>query len=226
MRYYYFVTEGVHDLAVISKILKLMKFNQVNTKEDLPNIWKELVPISLKIPENSISRVNIDLPKFYKNNETDCCIAIKVAGNDTKLFGTIDDTLSALRASNLSLINGISVFCDADTLNARGKITKLISDTIEQDKSFEFDIENYSTGMITFRGFNIKTGYYVFPDSTNTGVLEDILIDAGKNTYPVPLESAADYIDAMDGKHCKKLSDSHRKKAVIGCVTNLFRPGL
>ena len=73
---------------------------------------------------------------------------------------------------------------------------------------------------------SIPMDIYVFPDNCNPGTLEDLLLEAAQTQFPELLDPATDYIEGVDRKTYTELKNlSERKKAIVGCICNVLRPG-
>jgi len=74
-------------------------------------------------------------------------------------------------------------------------------------------------------------GAFVLPDNQTAGTLEDLLIESAEQIYPCLLKMAKNYVS--DAKHnaglrnsdLKELKNAGEKKAIVGAMANIMRPG-
>lgn len=223
MKHYFFVVEGAHDLAAISRVLKLLGINEeVKTKDKLSKTWESLIPNKFPFNFDILDRIT-PIPSFFQNK--DYSVAIKVAGSDNRLLPTLDETLSILPFEDISKLDGILLFCDADNKNPQEKINA-IAKHAKSISELTFDIDSFmNMGVIKTKVKDIKSDYYVFPDNTSAGTLESLLIEGANIVYKDLLESSEEYVKSVKECYREKWSITSEKKVLVGCIANVLKPG-
>ena len=224
MKYYYFIVEGVHDVQALIKMLKTHHFTRINKKEDVPTYWHPLIPKNYPY-EGDLTRP-MPTPFFLKEAEGNRSIAIMNAGGE----GNFKDSLiSALFQLDVTLLESISLFMDADRKTADDKIRdfsyKLIGDPMLEQvaQSIKSWRDGITINNLTFR-------FYVFPNNESSGELEDLLLDGGELVYDELLRDSSQYIEKVKNSRYPYVKDKYfgkakEKKMLFGVTANIFRAG-
>lgn len=222
MRYYLFVVEGAHDIAIIEKNLKLLGVNTaIKRYEDLHSLWKKFIPDKFPFKEDNLDRIT-PIPSFFENSEVS--IAIKSAGGDEELFPTLIEMLEVLDMEELDKIEAVMVVLDADTKGPRVKVENLINkSTSSEDIKIMMDNEGRMWIQTIVKNIELQT--YAFPNNDGNGNLEDLLVEIAGYAYPDLLTDAVAYVSDVDEKYKKVKNSSGKNKAIIGCITNILKPG-
>ncbi len=223
MKNYFFIVEGVHDIAAIGKYLSLFSIKEIAKLENLPSVWNNVVPRSF--PYNGDLLKRVPYPNFYKSEEIS--IAIMGANGDSKIV----DMLNMLSNLDYEKISGIAIFSDADNNAAIKRFEKL---KIEIENKVEDDIKKYIgkvNNSINTNDNGVKFGVYVFPDNVSQGVLEDILLEGAWLEYPELVSQSEAYFDILKNSKLNYLKDSHflgskGKKVLVGAISNNLNPGM
>lgn len=223
MNHFYFVVEGAHDVATIGKILKTQNFNEKKKLDNISDIWKNnLIPEKYPFESNRLDRIT-PIPSFFQTPEIS--IAIQVAGGDSKIIDSLDLAMSNIRIKDLNEIDGIAIFYDADQSTALER-KQLILDEIQSKQSdICFDKWFFSNDSGDIRGVTIKSGIYIFPNNSEPGTLEDLLIECANCSYNDLLHHSHKYIEKVDDRYKDRWSISDKNKALIGSITNVLNPG-
>ena len=221
MKHYYFIVEGPHDVAIIGRVLKLLGIKEIRSLDNISKLWKELIPNKYPFTENKLDRVS-PIPSFYQNESVS--VAVKSAGGETKLISELDLTMSSLTRKELKQIEGILVFCDADETTQQEKFTRFIK-MIKEGKDLSFNESCFENKIGMFNGVNIKADIYMFPNNESKGTLEDLLLQGANVVYPDLMIAANEYVTKVDSKYKNRWSVSSEKKVLMGCMTNVLKPG-
>ncbi|MBZ9624413.1 hypothetical protein G9F71_016300 [Clostridium sp. FP2] len=221
MKHYYFIVEGPHDVAMIGRVLKLLGVKEIRSLNDISNLWKQLIPNKYPFSENKLDRVS-PIPSFYQNENVS--VAIKSAGGDSKLISELDLTISAFAREDLKQIEGILVFCDADESTQEERFSHFIK-VIKESRDLSFNESCFENKIGMFNGVNIKADIYMFPNNESKGTLEDLLLQGASVVYKDLLVSANEYVTNVDTKYKNRWSISSEKKVLMGCMTNILKPG-
>ena len=225
MKNYLFIVEGQHDIAVLTKYLKLNGYTKLKDIEEVPSFWKDLIPS--KFPHGGDLLIRVPVPTFFKLN--DKTVAIHDARGESNIVSETNNALMILKDDKLEL-KAIGIFCDADNKTAIDTYKKQMS-LFEEEFEDEFKpiIKNHSLGKVT-QNQGYKFGVYIFPDNSNTGVLEDLLLEGAKAKYPEVLSHAESYIIQIANEkpsyiQSGNLKGSKRKKMLVGVIANALKPG-
>ncbi|MGI6005611.1 MAG: DUF3226 domain-containing protein [Christensenellales bacterium] len=230
MRTYYFITEGAHDAAAVGRALYLEGFRHQRKASMLPVVWQRLLPRTFPFVGDELD-VDAPVPFFYRRG--DQSVAVRMAGGIGKLLETMDSDFYVMHLADLKHMRGVALFMDADHLSAgeareclvqsAAKANEKRSDEGEEPLCFSPSFLAQGRGEIF--SVELKSGVYVFPDNASSGTLEDLLLDAAKVVYPEIYRDAFDYVDLAVEKKASKLSGSAKKKATVGCLSNVRYPG-
>lgn len=219
MRHYYFVVEGAHDVAAIGKLLKRKGIKELRDQNIISEVWiNNLIPEKFPFKEDKLDRIT-PIPSFYQSNNIS--VAIHVAGGDSKIANTLDLTLTNLKIKDLKQIDGIALFCDADSKIAKDKRKGLIDLVNSKDDIFF----NSTEKLVQIKKLNIKMDTYIFPDNKHQGTLEDLLLNCAEIEYDDLLLLSNDYIEEIGSTYKVKWSRADDKKVLIGWITNVLKPG-
>ncbi len=224
MRHYLFVVEGAHDVAAISRVLRLLLGikKEIRSKDELSKVWDKLIPNKFPFHQDHLERIT-PLPSFYQNEQVS--IAIKVAGSDSKLFSTLDENLTTLSMEEKDKLNGVLLFCDADDKEYSERLKNIIKQSKDNDDlSFDLDVL-VNQKVIKTAIKDIKCDFYIFPNNKTKGTLEHLLMQGANIVYKDLYEAATAYVSTVDSSYKKDWSISSESKVIIGCIANVFRPG-
>ena len=182
MSHYLFVVEGIHDVAIISKILMLMEFKEVDRDDQILKPMDKLIIRNFPFYKNSLNVFN-KIPTFYKKEDTQVCI-INAAG-ETKLLKVLNSVLKKLEFNEMELIDKVVVFCDGDLKDKEEKIVDIVERGFEGkknkiDRFSREEILNQTLKIIEVEDFTIPFEFYVFPNNKDSGRLENILLETPK----------------------------------------------
>lgn len=221
--YYYFMVEGVHDVAAVSKILKLYGFNLIEHEEYLDTFWKRMIPTSFPHNGNLLKRVPI--PQFFQNESAS--IAVNSIDGETEIIKGLE------MIDNLDhrLFSGIAIFCDADSQTASDKFQQLkrkIVESTDLNKEIKEIVEENEFDTVGSR--ETKFGIFVFPNNNEAGTLEDLLLEGASVTYADLETMAENYIQEVENLNPNYIKESSfngakRKKVKVGVMANFFKPG-
>lgn len=217
-KYGYLVVEGPHDIEFVYRLLSPYGLVRVQYMRGLDPFFLSLIPRDY--PHNDDLQKRVPVPLFLQSDTH--VIAIHSAIGDSRLAATVEESCSIIEQSALT---GVGLLLDSDkVVPADLRYTNLKEQM--QAKGFVLD----DKPAVICLG-SPKLGAYVLPDNTNQGTLEDLLLDCAGTVYPGLLASAELYVtSAMEGDlivdDLKEISKpAGRKKAIIGAMANIMRPG-
>ena len=228
MRNYLIMVEGPHDVAAVSRCIKLCGITREYTKQkEVPQLWQRLIPTRYPFDGENLDRI-AQQPTFMGNE--DISVAIKAARSDVQLLPELERICHELKIDEKAQISGVLLICDADQKTPsekRDMILRKVEMNEEfcvekQEDHFRLELDEIDAG----ERISIPMDIYVFPDNCNPGTLEDLLLEAAQTQFPELLDPATDYIEGVDRKTYTELKNlSERKKAIVGCICNVLRPG-
>jgi hypothetical protein len=226
----YIVTEGVHDVAFLAKILKVCwGAVPVETKEDLDEprqVWLS----SFKWPARAgattpIRRLSVPAPVFYRV-PAGPLLAFRNAQGISGIKKTLEVDLEAF-GRDANGPSAIGVVLDNDDKAAAVRFREAIGMFKALDVEGPVALGQVSDGTP-------RVGVFAFPEPGREGTLEDVLQPLGKTAYPDLFVAASEYAarwrkaaeDEQDVPHWKEiLKPAGEKKAAIGAMVAVLKPG-
>ena len=220
MSHYLFVVEGIHDVAIISKILMLMEFKEVDRDDQILKPMDKLIIRNFPFYKNSLNVFN-KIPTFYKKEDTQVCI-INAAG-ETKLLKVLNSVLKKLEFNEMELIDKVVVFCDGDLKDKEEKIVDIVERGFEGKKN---KIETLK--IIEVEDFTIQFEFYVFPNNKDSGRLENILLETINQVDSELLYNVEEFLKNIPNEYKQEWSveNSKYEKTKIACVGSVLNPGV
>jgi hypothetical protein len=188
---------------------------------ELDRFFEKLIPTTFPHGGDLLRRVPV--PTFMQGDGL--CVAIDSAGGETKLVGTLQETLFKFSAHHFS---GIGLMLDSDNTKPAECYASIRSNLKEKTGLMFPD----NAGQVEMAN-KVRHGVFVFPNNSDLGTLEDLLIDCAEVQYTQLLDCARNYV-AEAGNAINLLNKGHRKefnkragrkKAVVGAMASIFRPG-
>lgn len=221
MEYHVCIVEGIHDVHVLQKVLRLQQFSSIQRKNELDPYWFDVLPKQYPTNREGVLYKRPDVPYFMEKDRKQIAI-ISANGEDN-----LSNVLKMLDVQlDLNTLSSISLFADADERTAREKyewLTKQLRGTV-------FDSYIDANVYPAVHQENLRLGIYIFPDNKRTGTLEDVLLAGGEEEYPELMREAEKYIGAVEnqrpkGARAKNFKGASRHKMQFGVMTNVFKPG-
>lgn len=226
MNHYLFIVEGAHDVALVSSILRVLKFKCIKNYTQINPPFNKLIIDRFPYDKNNLDIYN-KLPSFYiKEDKTVCIIS---ADGETKLIKSLDNAISKFRLEELDELTKVVIFCDGDLDNRENKINRLIKRSFSKDNKLEINKEKLIKGYISLSNINIiniKSEFFVMPNNKDSGRLEQILLEAIKNIDGELLEEVDLFLTKVPDLYKSKWSENNSKydKTRISCVGNVKNP--
>lgn len=222
MKYCYIVTEGIHDIEFLTKLIKqLFSLSRIKNRSLVNPFWDELIPKTFPINDDLLKRIPV--PSFIQNEQYS--IALHNASGINNIVNTLEESLSVIDTSKLF---SIGLILDADT---EEKPQKRFQDLI-QELSKKITLINFlSLQLGEVNLSNPRFGIFILPDNQNQGTLESMLMECAKINYPDLLQSAIEYIEEFDrtkltAKELKEFNKlAGKNKAIISSMSSILKPG-
>ena len=215
------VVEGPHDAELCYRLLSTSGLKRVQRLSLLEPAFKPLVPT--KFPHGDDLQKRMPVPLFLQSDQW--AIAIHSAVGDSKLVNALEETLDFLPAQNWA---GVGLMLDADH---DGSPAQRFDAVIQAMKAKDLGLPlPQQPGQVMADA--PRVGVYVLPDNQSAGTLEDLLLESAAHQFPHLLPLARQYVDAakaggqLPASHLEDFSKpSGHKKAVVGAIAAVFRPG-
>ncbi len=218
VRYCYIVGEGPQDIEFLICFLKYYGLKRVTLLSKLDSFWEPLVPKTFPINDDLMKRVPV--PVFLQNAELS--VALHSAIGITRLSNTIEESLAIIPASD---IFGIGIFLDADDAETpQQRFDKLIRQLSPLGLSLPSTLGEVMKG-------SPRCGIFIAPNNSDSGTLEDLLLECAKLNYPNLLSMSTNYVSGIDSNQLtnndlKELNKpAGKNKAVISSISSILRPG-
>lgn len=226
MDHYLFIVEGAHDVALISSILRVLKFRCIKDVNNVIKPFNNLLIDKFPCEKNSLENYN-KIPSFYdKENKNICIIS---ADGETKLIKALDNAISKFRLDELDEITKVVIFCDGDLKGREEKISELIKISFPKNNDLEISKDKLIEGFLSLNNIDIisiDTEFFVMPNNKDSGRLEQILIEAIKSVDKTLLEEVDIFLANIPNQYKSKWSESNSRydKTRISCVGNVKNP--
>ena len=157
----------------------------------------------------------VPVPVFFQGSGHS--LAVNSAQGDSKIVETIVETLASLGPA--SRLQAIGLVLDADEKHDhKTRFSQIVEDLGNKMPELVFPSE---PGQVS--GDAPRAGGYVLPDNANKGALEDLLVDCAEHFAPSLLGHAIAFVDKAE-PHFEEKKSSARKKALVGCIANVYKP--
>jgi len=243
MKYSFIVTEGIQDVAFISKILEELGFVRERFKriiEDTQNegidvkpdksvlvnkFWYRLFPISFPTSGNGDFTRGAHLPWFLHNEQI--CVAVQEYSGLTNLIHNFSLDLQQIPHTDLFSIGFI---LDADTKELPSeRLKRLIQGIKKQIPELVSLPDNLGTIVST----TPKVGIFIFPDNMSLGTLEDLLLDSADIIYPnvrkhveIFINNEKEWsIDLDKDEQREYCKPAGKKKLTVAGISSAMKPG-
>lgn len=222
----YLLTEGVHDVFFLGKILKeALGLRKVEDFKKLDREWYPIVP--REYPYGDSLRPSVPVPTFYKSALAS--VAIVNADGIDRLATRFGAHHKQLEAKGTHL-DAVGVVLDADFERSRQKppakrFEEMATALAERGLPRPAVAEEVSGAP--------RTGIFILPGGGVLGTLEDLLLDCAAVVYPTLGCRAVRFVDGLDrtaADFVKKDLDeigalSGRNKAVLAAMGAVLKPG-
>jgi len=229
--FFYIVTEGVHDVAFVGRLLSVAHgASRIRKLEDLDDSLRGWVSSAFKWPRftgkhHDIERLAVPAPAFYRL-ATSHVVALRNAQGLNEIGKTLEIDIEAFSRTQRGP-DVIGVVLDSDDEPADQRFGRLKA-TIKGLKL----LSPSSLGEVS--AGTPRVGVFALPEPGTAGTLEDVLLTLGDAAYPELAAAARGYAGhwrqqadgepaIADWKELRKPAGT--KKATIGAMTAILKPG-
>lgn len=213
------IVEGPHDIEFAYRLLAPFGFQRVRRFSQLDEFFEPLVPRTF--PPDDDMQKRVPVPVFLQSDSH--AIALHSAVGDTNLINAIEEDANAI---DFEVLTGVGIILDTDwDVSATVRYSN-IKDEMEKLGFRLPDAPGHlSAGSPRF-------GAYVLPDNSNSGNLEELLLECASATFPGLLASARTHVE--NAKNDRSFKDPRREdltktsqfnKAIVGSIATVLRPG-
>ena len=115
MRNYLIMVEGPHDVAAVSRCIKLCGITREYKKQkEVPQLWQRLIPTRYPFDGENLDRI-AQQPTFMGNE--DISVAIKAARSDVQLLPELERICHELKIDEKAQISGVLLTKTSHTSN-------------------------------------------------------------------------------------------------------------
>lgn len=190
----FLLVEGPHDAEFMARLLKLRGFEQRKVVSDIPDIYRRLIPKDYPAKDEKGKEGRLSdphpVPRFYQEGSRWVFILI---GGGSKSAHTL---AKALRTSRLAgfKVDAIGVILDQDfeATSAEARDNFITDFGKEEDLPVVVDF-GFAPGTVV-QG-EPRLGLFVLPDNSQTGALEDLLLECGEVQFKELKEKARSFRD-------------------------------
>jgi hypothetical protein len=217
MKKIFLAVEGQHDIAVIGKMLELQGIRRKHLKSTVERFWYRLIPKDFPVDDNLLQRVPV--PRFFQNEEFS--IAVFDMVGHTKITSVMNNLVFAVDCTNLY---AVGIVCDADHEAVIKRFDEIKTDIKAVSEPIICDsFSSLELGKVSET--SPKSGIFILPDNSSHGCLDSVLLECAATSYDDLLPSATSYVENVPEVYRNKWKPYDREKAIVGCVSNILRPG-
>jgi len=243
MKYSFIITEGIQDVAFISKILEELEFVRERYKrstEDSQNegvdaksnkqifvnkFWDKLIPKTFPAGDGGDITRGVPLPWFLHNKQI--CVAVQKYDGLTNLINNLSLDLQQIPPDGLF---SIGIILDADTKKQPSERLKSILQGIKKQIP---ELTSLPGNLGTVVGNTPKVGIFILPDNTSQGTLEDLLLDCADRIYPNVRKQVEIFInnekewsiDLDEDEKREYCQPAGKKKLTVAGISSVMKPG-
>ena len=227
----YILVEGQQDVLFLGRILQTIGVSDVRNVDDISSVWAPLVNTGRLTEHRGLidaGRQGLDIHQLFNGvcfqTGTHSLVVRKVGGRGREFRRNLESINSLLDGGLASLI-AVGLVPDADD-NPKGvrqsceAALRAVGLTVPQDQdNLHFAQPN--------------TGIYALPRPTETGAVEDLMLDCAQSVYPTLHDGALAFIDSIDKalpsftpEDLAEINGPRgRVKAAVGCISSFLKPG-
>ena len=217
------ITEGAHDVEAISRILKLKGFCRLSKYDEIPKGLASIIPRQYPTGKSGILTRLVPHPTFLERNGN--YMVVSNANGKTQLGENLSNLIGVLSMESLSKLLGIAIIADIDQDSSKDCQRKIIQQIQDNDPTLTINMNNLLDGELLKDENRFPLHLFLLPDNNSPGTLEFLLLAGAEQQYNELLQEAYNYIDSAKNHYSKQLNGFNDKKATVGVVANVLRPG-
>lgn len=220
----YIITEGVHDVAFLGKLLTMssLQMEQVKKIDELESGWIRILP---SWPYKGSLQPSVPAPIFYQSASKDISIAVVNAEGINNMSQKLARHLKVLDQDGIRP-DAVGAVLDADS----GELPQRRFDRMAEVLA-NADLPRPAE-MEVVAG-TPRTGVFILPGGGERGTLEDLLLECAATVYPTLGCRAVRFIDGlersadefMSGELGELAKPAGRHKSVVAAMGAVLKPG-
>ena len=157
------VTEGPHDVATITRVLRIRGYKELENENDVPDQLRATIPQKYPFSENGRMDWAVPRPTFLQKAEH--FVIISNARGVEGIGRTLAENLDVLRGEVLQRLKGIALIADMDNENHEKRQRELIEQIKQEKEDVEFTDIQPGRAQIKTAYEEYKICFYFFPDN-------------------------------------------------------------
>ncbi len=217
----YIAVEGPQDVEFIGRLLRHGGFAHAKMKVEVDAAFTPLTDLRFPVGDDLTRRMPV--PHFYQTAAH--AVAVHASQGESNLAKNTIESLDAV----LRPVESVGFVMDDDrNPNPASRLAELTRQLGQQAKPAQFTLP---AALAVIQSRTPRTGVYVLPDNASPGTLEDLLLDCAGINYLYPAIAASNFVRKVDRstlstEERKNLGQgSNEKKAHVGAIVSLLRPG-
>ena len=165
------VTEGVHDVYALTRVLKTKGFREIQVISELPKELLSLIPRHYPILKN----LNHFIPHptfLVRDNKY---VVVSNANGKTQLGENLSNLISVLSTGILYGLKGVAIVADMDQETKDNNQIDIINQISNEDPTIEISLES-NNKLLRKDGFVFPLNLFFLPDNESLGTLESLLL--------------------------------------------------
>lgn len=227
----YILVEGQQDVLFLGRIFQTIGVHGVRNVDDISRVWTPLVD-TRRLTEHrgliAADRPGLEIHQLFNGvcfqNATHSIVVRKVGGRGREFRRNLE-SIHSLFDGGLAALTAVGLVPDADD-NPQGVRQSSEAALLAVGLPVPHDQADLHIGQP-------NTGIYPLPRPTETGAVEDLMLDCAQSVYPSLHDGALAFIDSID----RTLSSfttadvaeingpRGRVKAAVGCISSFLQPG-
>lgn len=230
MRFDLLAVEGVHDVAFVQRLLRVLGFDQRNLLSDVPKEAAYLIPRSFPANKEGNIHRRIDVPSFLTRGSQ--WVVLHGAGGESNVVDELSNAIQVLDNAGIRPAS-IAMVLDADGRAPSAQFTTRRNDWIKKTKDSPLLAEYpFPSDLGVIVPKSCPFGVFVVPDNRSPGRLETLLLSQAEGVYPVLHRRSCAFIDeikttrdAIPPKAELARNGKNEGKAILHAMTSVLKPG-
>lgn len=227
----YILVEGQQDVLFVGRLFQSMGVPDVRDVDAISPVWNPLIDTGRRDEHRgriAAGRQGLDIHQLFNGvcfqNKNHSIVVRKVGGRGKEFRRNLEG-INNLLDGGLASLAAVGIVPDADD-NPQG---------VRQSSEAALR----AVGLPVPQGQDHvyigdpNTGIYAFPRPTETGAVEDLLLDCAQSVYPTLYQGALAFIDSIDKtlppfthEDLTEINGPRgRVKAAVGCISSFLKPG-
>lgn len=231
LKHCYLLVEGQQDVLFVGRLLQTLGVPDIQNFDVIDSRWCVFQNTGRLVEHRgrlAVGQQGLNIHELFNGvcfqNETHSIVVRKVSGRG-RLFRNDLQSTNALLDGGLNALHAVGLLPDADDnpINVR----RACEDQLRA-VNLEVPLSDCNTSQAS-----PHTGIYPLPSPTETGAVEELMLDCAQHVYADLLVGARHFIDAIDLQSSAFTSQDTaeirkprgKSKATVGCIASFLKPG-